>query len=175
MQAKKKTIAWNLNILVFRTGEHSLTFAKKWRRRWGDACFRGGVTNIYQVTAIKWGLILAIKNLWIQAMCEIHITIHINILFQTSYSWRLEDAEQGNNGKTGWKLAPYYWENGNNCSEIGKLSNLVGWTFSLARWRSAILFSRIGVFRVRYRTLCNCSLIWASFSISLKSFFYASV
>ena len=69
-------------------------------------------------------------------MCEVHITIHINILFQTSDSWRLEGAEQGNNGKTGWKLAPYYWENGNNCSEIGKLSNLVGWTFSLARWRS---------------------------------------
>ena len=34
----------------------------------------------------------------------------------------------------------------------------------------AILFSRIGVFRVRYRTLCNCSLISASLSISLKSF-----
>ena len=36
----KKIIAWN--ILVLRTGEHSLTFAKNWRPRVGDACFRGG-------------------------------------------------------------------------------------------------------------------------------------
>ena len=132
----------------------------------GGMLVLGGVTNIYQVTAIKWGLILAIKNLWIQAMCEVHITIHIeSYSFQT---WRAQNRA----------IMARLVENWLHTTEkmgiiVLKLGNC--WTLSVGHFPwlvgdPAILFSRIGVFRVRYRTLCNCSLISASLSISLKSF-----